>query len=425
MSISPPDDVVKSALVSLKAENPTLGISKIHALLLSTHPDWTVSEKRTRKILQSEGLVVSPNPQGISIYPSSRIVRSLDLRRWTPKAEVKYFDKRKGKGLVATVDIEEGEAIWKEDPYALAPEWEIFEMQMDSTACSYCSTPLSDSPIITTCPASTSSSYCPARFCNRLCLSRSAKTHPLLCPAQNPASIPLIDYAKETGWMALHALAQCSSRLLLAAQTSDVAFEADWDVYRGFAELGMEERFKYSFRHATRSEPDRAAWKKGHQLFVQAFKDPVDPVHKKKLARILKKPLRPDVEKELFDYDAGFLRGLGKMSLNMEAHGGLYTVHSHLNHSCLPNVSVRHLDQRVALSRITLVAKRPIRAGMELLVTYVNPELRYRQRQIELEAWGFGTCACARCREDLKHMKPEELEVDDLANELKAGLGVM
>jgi hypothetical protein len=97
--------------------------------------------------------------------------------------------------------------------------------------------------LITTCPLFSSSS-CSARFCNRLCLSRSAKTHPLLCPAQNPASAPLLAYVRRNTWMALHALAQCTSRIMLSAQISDEAVENEWVIVRGLAEMGLEERFK-------------------------------------------------------------------------------------------------------------------------------------------------------------------------------------
>jgi hypothetical protein len=44
--------------------------------------------------------------------------------------------------------------------------------------------------------------------------------------------------------MALHALAQCTSRIMLAAQISDEAVENEWRIVRGLAEMGMEERFK-------------------------------------------------------------------------------------------------------------------------------------------------------------------------------------
>ena len=108
---------------------------------------------------------------------------------------------------------------------------------------------------------------------------------------------------------------------------------------------------------------------------------------------------------------------------DLEAHGGLYTLHSHLNHNCRPNVSVRHLDQRTSLSRIAIVAKRDIAVGEELLVTYVDPSLSVRRRRLQLGAWGFGECACERCMEEEKD--PEKKNVDDLELELKAGLGVM
>lgn len=184
---------------------------------------------------------------------------------------------------------------------------------------------------------------------------------------------------------------------------------------------------------------------------MQAFKEPPSAAEKKKLVRLLKTPLPEDIDTELFSYDA-FLRSLGRMSLSssrhafsprlashvqppdLEAHGGLYTLHSHLNHSCAPNLSVRHFDKRTALARITLVAKRPIAVGEELLITYVNPELPLKARRWELSAWGFGVCWCRRCKEEDAAQKDEPgaganglgaASDPDLERELKAGLGVM
>ena len=127
-TISPSEDDLKNALLALKAENPSLGVPKTHALLLTAHPEWTVSEKRTRKILQNEGLVQNAGTAGTGtvtgqIYPSSRVIDDLDVAKWTTKVEVRYFSKAKGKGLVAKEKIAEGETIWKEDPFILAPEW--------------------------------------------------------------------------------------------------------------------------------------------------------------------------------------------------------------------------------------------------------------------------------------------------------------
>jgi hypothetical protein len=121
--------------------------------------------------------------------------------------------------------------------------------------------------------------------------------------------------------------------------------------------------------------------------------------------------------------------------IDLEAHGGLYTLHSHMNHCCSPNVSVRHVDQRTALSRITVSAKRNIAVGEELVVTYVDPSLGIRERRSQLVAWGFGQCDCERCVKENGEGKSyedegegeikERSDMDDLERELKAGLGVM
>jgi hypothetical protein len=65
-----------------------------------------------------------------------------------------------------------------------------------------------------------------------------------------------------------------------------------------------------------RREPDQVTWKKFYQLYFQTFREPKSAADQKKLARILKKPLDPEIEKYLFKYEA-FLNGLGRMSLSM------------------------------------------------------------------------------------------------------------
>ena len=120
----------------------------------------------------------------------------------------------------------------------------IYDLQVSSVACTYCSTPLNNSSLTVPCPGTVKGPSCPARFCSRLCLSRSGRTHPLLCPAQNPSSVPLLEFARRHEWMALHALAQCTARVLLADQRDEATLTSDWGVIRALAQLGMEERAK-------------------------------------------------------------------------------------------------------------------------------------------------------------------------------------
>jgi len=74
-----------------------------------------------------------------------------------------------------------------------------------------------------------------------------------------------------------------------------------------------------------------------------------------------------------------------------------------------------------------------MKPGDELLVTYVNPEMGVRSRRRELEGWGFGECVCSRCVAEVRLLKESgntgmegdgEWEMEGLAVELKAGLGV-
>ena len=129
--ISPPEEVLRSSVLSLRNQHPTLGVAKLHALLLSENSEWAVSEKRLRRIMTAEGLTLqrkatpaaSAAESGAHIYPSSTLIEGLDVAKWTAGVEVKYFDKQRGKGLVTKEPILEGQVVWKEDPFIIAPEW--------------------------------------------------------------------------------------------------------------------------------------------------------------------------------------------------------------------------------------------------------------------------------------------------------------
>lgn len=144
MPTSPPDEALKDVLRALRVENPTLGTAKLQAQLLIAHPEWSVSEKRVKRLLAAENLLIAPPPRKsktkhvqndeTSVFPSSKIIEGLDVTRWTKKVKVVDFGPTKGKGLVATEDIAKDEDIWKEDPFAIAPGWSV-SLNIRWTAC--------------------------------------------------------------------------------------------------------------------------------------------------------------------------------------------------------------------------------------------------------------------------------------------------
>jgi hypothetical protein len=96
-----------------------------------------------------------------------------------------------------------------------------------------------------------------------------------------------------------------------------------------------------------RREPDQITWNKCYQLYFEAFREPKSVADQKKLARIMKKPLDPEIEKYLFEYD-GFLRGLGRMSLSMFFFELLLRLPSDCIPTRRPGVSWRSLYSALA-----------------------------------------------------------------------------
>jgi hypothetical protein len=85
------------------------------------NPEWSLSEKRLRKLLQQENLVATSCTS--TLYPISKIDESVDASTWTSQVAIKQFDKMKGKGLVAKQKLTAGEILWKEDPWIFASDW--------------------------------------------------------------------------------------------------------------------------------------------------------------------------------------------------------------------------------------------------------------------------------------------------------------
>ncbi|KAG8908244.1 SET domain-containing protein 5 [Tulasnella sp. 403] len=470
-TVSPSDADLLAAIVQCQSQdgNANLGASKIHELLLAANPNWIVSDKRLRKTLRFQreqgtenGTIESPkrppkpkrekgktkeipDDDGILKHPTSQLNQDLQIDAWTKKVQVKYFDDVRGKGLVATEDIKAYNHIWKEDPFVYSPLWEAQDEQMQSRRCALCVQSLSAvkyTPIA--CPHE-----CSAVWCSRLCASRAKDSHPFLCTSQNPACIPLLHFVRDQTWIAASLWAKIVA-ILLAEWVENPATAGSgkaWHVMRSLAGMTLPERIKrlpnwwvlFSvlqalLLHLTRSEGRKAVakstkvlWDQAYAHYIQAFDCPSDPTLAKKLNKLKKgRKIPPELHEELFSLD-GFLLGLGKMSLNTEAHGGIYKLHSHLNHDCNPNASVRHIDGSQAPGRITIVATRDIPAGDEILVCYVDPSYSVRRRQRELNSWGFGPCDCARCVEETNELGEaagSEDKEDELEDEIRNYLGV-
>ncbi|GAB1525444.1 hypothetical protein RhiTH_008607 [Rhizoctonia solani] len=457
MGVVPTDDELTSAVRSLRASNATLGVPKLLSALIASQPEWSVSEKRLRKIVQK-----LKNAEESNAYPTSSLNSALDVSKYSKKIKTTVFGEEKGKGLIAAQDIDAGEVLWREDPFVYAPPWEIYEAQMAGTACAYCSrafTP-TNPPLRVRCPhgeqsitaATPPTRHCHGTFCSRLCLVRSGSNHSLLCSVANPACLELLDLLEKERWKAALTFTQCVVRILSAWQDETrggsikdkggsnslgdqnlSSRDAIWDTYRSFATLRNDRRWSHTSENDLARSQLESTYKRLHLALVNAFylaptgdqekevshssatstsipTPSRSTVGTKQLKRLLRIPVPQEILGSLFSWD-GLMEGLGKMNLNLESHGGLFPLHSHLNHACRPNVSIRHISSDGSTtsilhspnpSRITAIATSRIPAGEELVVSYVDPSLGLQARRRELRAWDFGVCKCERCLEEEK-----------------------
>jgi hypothetical protein len=106
-SLVPTDQDVSASIARVQVDQPDLGAAKLLATIKGYHPEWSLSEKRLRKILHAEAGLVA----------TTGIDPTIDIKALAPKVAVKVFAKGKGKGLVAAEKIFRGEVIWQEEPW--------------------------------------------------------------------------------------------------------------------------------------------------------------------------------------------------------------------------------------------------------------------------------------------------------------------
>lgn len=241
----PSDGELLSAYHTAKAQNPSYGISRLHAALKQTSPEWAVSEKRLRK------LVAVPTEEA-GLVADTGLDPTLDISAIAPKLKARLFSGEKGKGLVAREKIQQGEVVWSEEPWIVTADSyvsscastdsrDLYKPLLQQQMCSQCFTlwPTRNPPLSVACP------HCDmAHFCNRLCLSKataSAAHHPLLCPGQNRAALDLIYYIHSTSGRHLEAVARIIAKWRGEREWGD-AEVVEQRVWKGMARVSIERK---------------------------------------------------------------------------------------------------------------------------------------------------------------------------------------
>ncbi|KAK8844659.1 hypothetical protein IAR55_006506 [Kwoniella newhampshirensis] len=446
--IFPAEDALNPAVSDLKTAHPSLGITKLFAQLKIDHPDWTVSEKRFRKALQSvagsttvsNGTPASSNGDASSSTLESVLIAdtgmdpSIDIASIAPKVKVKMFSGGKGKGLVAKERLQQGEVLWQEEPWIVTADPELYPFLASKRMCSQCFTlfPQADPPLSVSC------SFCDtAHFCTRLCYSKArsktAAHHDLLCPGQNPDVVNLLTFIHQKRARSIDAVARIIARWRGERDWGDKtkADEIEHRVWKGMARVSQRkkemERKEWEFVGEMRIHE----WKLVHIIICNVLNpQPTDENYKKfqrlliaKHPRKMKPPPLTDAEVDRWFSFESFLQLYGLVGLNQEDSGGLYALHAHLNHSCEPNIQVRNMPKSFVppapselpcdlpppiqagnrgTNKLTMIARRTIHPGDELLISYVNIAKSREDRRNDLrEDYGFW-CYCPRCVREKK-----------------------
>jgi hypothetical protein len=391
--VIPTEEELVSAIQQIKLENPEAGIKTVSNQLTSKQPAWQVSEKRVKKVMQTSGLTNAPSTKqpvksGVADDPSvpvSFIDPKLDFKSVSDAVVARMVDPVTGKGLFAARDIKKDEILFTETPFVYFPPWEGFSLARSGNACGLCCKPLLYPNRLTQ-----HCGHCNMYYCSKECRTTAWDNfHQLECTHLNSGIAAFMSFCQMEKWQAPMAVSRIYAQMILAYQRGEL--DQVLGHLDAFATVSQEERQAKETEWIFMESPTRELWTKARDLLRAAYQNP------SKKCKITK-PLPEALSAKLFDDEETFLNYLGKFNINNQ-NGGMYLVHSHINHNCYPNVSIDY-PQRNSQYKITVRAIRDIKKDEQLFETYVNPRWNKETRQTYLDKSYLFTCKCERCETD-------------------------
>lgn len=383
----PGEREVIGAVIQLWKDDPaheSLGNAKLHALVRQANPTWAISEKRLKTLLKNHGL-----QSNAPLYQYFAETQSHATPNLSFPAGVKLnLTKARGKALYATKGFKGGDQIWSEEALLLIAPIDHVPLMRKLLACAYCSRPFqsrSNAGGINGVPrGGAECNNCFAQWCNIRCKKKDT-IHTAIWHNSVHSKVDLNgwiryeNYCIENQWSAAYGYGIVLISVLRDPLKTELRKQMD-----AMARVRQDIRQKAveGASQGLAAEHYEQMWHQGWQMLREAVGKAYD-----------------------LSYEE-YMYGLGMVNIN-NLDGSIYLVHSHLNHSCDPNVEIKITGRT---SGIKVIAKRDIRGGEELLTTYVNPNDELNKRQYDLRvSWGF-ICNCSRCKQEEKALKEGDTE---------------
>ncbi|KAG0300310.1 SET domain-containing protein 5 [Dissophora globulifera] len=395
MSTITPDAPALIALIaSIKEKDPNLGIKKVLTEIQSREPTWLVSEKRVKKMMGEAGIAVARPEPMIDLDPSipvSHIDTDVDVSALTNgQVKARMINPVIGKGLFASQDLPAGKVVFTEFPFVYFPPMKRYNMVLRGEACGLCARTIKHGNLlICGCP-----SCGRIKYCTKACRQTSwDSSHKFECGALNPALKEFINYCVKENWNAGMGALRCYERILLANEESPEELASVLKHLDAFATVSQEERQKKETSWDLMGDQSSQIWETSLGLLIKGCQYPLT-VTGKNGTSVLTKPLPNHLKDRLFKMET-YLKFIGRYNINNQ-DGGLYLLHSSLNHACVPNAVIDHPGAGTNYG-VSVRLARDIKRDEQLQITYCDPQWKKDTRQQYLRTEYLFTCKCKRC----------------------------
>lgn len=378
---SPEEHQVIDAVKGIWDSNPAtevLSCAKLLALVKLRNPSWALSEKRLKSILKNQGLQPTTQQPTFGTKVESHPVNNLEF----PPGISMQVTKSKGKALFSGTSYKQGDELWHEEVLLPVIPLDKVPLVHKAVACVLCARTFQARSKDGQPEGHAECNQCSAKWCSMKCHNADL-IHAALWHHNPHSKINEKEWEKfekfcfENSWQSMYATGVILISIL--KDTSSTKNHNLKDKIESMASIRQDEIDKILAVEVDYSEP----------------------------FEMLKECMRPSTELE---YDV-FMKTLGIYKLN-SYEGNLYSIASHVNHSCIPNIKIEFAigKHHRSSSSIRVTALRYINQGEELFFNYDNYSSSHEddndmstRRSYLRNNYGF-QCCCNKCKDEEKQL---------------------